>query len=55
LKSRWAGDRVAVKMEVEEQILLKAEPEEPVLSRLSLEVECCTVVENGVKIIEIMD
>jgi len=55
LKRRWTADRVAVKMEVEEQIWLKAEPEEPVLSRLSLEVECRTVVENGVEILEIMD
>lgn len=32
LKRRWTTDRVAVKLEVEEQILLKVEPEEPVLS-----------------------
>lgn len=54
LKSRWGKGRVAVKMEVEEQIL-KLEPEEPVLSQPLPEVECRTVMENGVEIFEIMD
>jgi hypothetical protein len=54
LKSRWGKGRVAVKMEAEERIL-KLEPEEPVLSQPLPEVECRTVMENGVEIFEIMD